>query len=97
MSNRHTSELPDSVFGCADVYPGDPRRLTVSLTTDTGSPMIHAHIGPMHIAMTELNWRVVFKAIETLEIPAPIRTFRLEFDDTDTTAAIRLTDSEVSA
>jgi len=75
MSTKHTIELPDPVYGGANIGPNERRRLHVS----NSDKLIHAFAGGLHIAMSERNWRAMFAAIATLSAPAPIR--RITFDD----------------
>lgn len=87
MSTKHTTQLPDPVYGSADAHPGgDHQRLTVSTTTsDTGTTLLHAHIGGIYLAMTERNWQTVWAALHTLEVPVN-RTIKIRFNDQDGTA-----------
>lgn len=88
MSNRHTTQLPDPVYGSADAGGGiDPRRLAVSASDD--GRLLHAHIGGIYIAMTEQNWRVLYATLESLDVPIP--TYRINFDDTEGTAEMEVT------
>ena len=81
--DRITGELPDDVYGAADANPTNLKKLKVSVTTNdtTGSVLLHAHIGGIYLAMTERNWRGLFKAITSLEIEVKPVTHKIIFDD----------------
>lgn len=84
--SESSTELPDPVYGSADVNRGDCRRLSTSSTTTPTATLLHAHIGPIYIAMTERNWRALFHSIEQLDVPVP--TYRIHFNDDQATATI---------
>ena len=95
MSTQHITQLPDIVQGGADVAPGDNRRLSVSSTSSAAvGVMLHAHIGGIHLAMSERNWQILFASLKELEVEAPpTRTFRIVFDDEQGEARIVGTDT----
>ena len=78
-----TGELPDEVYGAADVGKVNPKRLSIRVTGSdkTANVMIHANIGGIYLAMTERNWRALFKAITSLEIEVKPVTHKIVFDD----------------
>lgn len=78
-----TGDLPDDVYGSADANPSNLKRLRVTVTTHdkTGSVLLHAHIGGIYLAMSERNWRGLFKAITSLEIEVKPVTHKIIFDD----------------
>jgi hypothetical protein len=81
MSDQNpTQQLPDEVFGSATGGPGiNLRRLNINTNqTPQGTLYIHAHIGGMHVAMTEANWRALFNAIQQVNIPVP--TYRIDLE-----------------
>lgn len=80
MSTHHVTELPDPILGTVDVGLSSSTRLSVS-SSNTASSLLHAHIGPFYIAMSEQNWRILFAALSELEVDIPPRNFRIVFDD----------------
>ena len=94
MSTKDHTELPDDVYGAADANPINLKRLKVSVTSHskTGTVLLHAHIGGIYLAMSERNWRGLFKAITSLEIEVkPTRTIRFTMDDANREAHVEVT------
>lgn len=90
MSKPHVTRLPDPVYGSADVHAGDHHRLSASATvTDSGTVLVHAHLGGLYLAMTERNWRALYTALGQVEVVAPPTvTHRIRMNDADRTATI---------
>lgn len=83
MSVKGITELPDPIFGSADVGTTD-RKLSVS----AGGQLLHAHIGGIYIAMSERNWRTLFAAMSELEIEVEPKNYRIVFDDDTSEATV---------
>jgi len=89
---EHTSRLPDSVYGGSDTH-GDPYRLKIGTTPGHNAEapaLIHLFVGAIHIATTERNWKRIFAAMQTVDLPptAPTTTHRIVIDDTARTATV---------
>lgn len=80
MSTRQVTELPDIVYGAADVGPPPPARVKV---TKNGG-LIHAFIGPIYVGMSAKNWAIVLDAIDEQLRP----THTIVFDDVNGTATV---------
>lgn len=84
------SQLPDPVYGSADANAVDPRRMRANASVTTnGTVLVHAHLGGVYIAMTEANWRHVYRELSQLEVVAPpVTTHRIRLNDANGTATI---------
>lgn len=86
MSTKRSTQLPDPIFGSADV-----NAVGRTLTVSAGDNLLHAFIGPLYIAMSERNWRTLFASISELEPSVEPRTYRIVFDDEARTATAEVT------
>ena len=85
-------ELPDDVYGSADVgYKSKRLRVRVTGNDRDGTILLHANIGGIYLAMSERNWRGLFKAITSLEIEVKPVTHKIIFDDAKGEARIETT------
>ena len=95
MSEQQPTELPSSYLSITcDAAPSDKLALRVRIN-DKDPDIITLIVGGMRISTVRENWARIFNEFaatvtdEIVEVTAPKRTFRIDFNDTDRTAHIK--------